>query len=497
MSTHSIQTTSGLASAPAPRIAIVGGGFAGVAVALRLLRQSPVPVHIDLIDPAETPGLGVAYATTLPHHLINGISKMISLFDDEPGHFTDWLARQVSAGVWAPPEGIALGDSLPPRQLYGAYLQETWALHTGALREGFALEHLRARATGLQRVGKSYVVTLGDGRRRHADKVVLATGLMPRRAADLPFAIDDAALRSPAYVHDQWAPGAFDGIEGGQRIVYLGAGLSALDGLISAEHAGFRGEHVAISRRGLAVNERRALEPWPDFFEIPEQGLTLRALLRQVHPQLRRLRAEGQDWQRIVPTLRLHVDTLWARALAAERRRFVRTSRSVWDVSLHRSAPVALAWQTRVKADGRYRHEAGQLLAVEALPDGRLAVRWRERGGAAVHTLEADRVVNCLGFEYDWRRSDDPLSRDVLARGLVQPDPLGFGLQASRDTCALLDANGYPQEGLHAVGHPLRGVFWESNAVTEHIPQVGKVARALIAQLASASQATGAERAAA
>lgn len=473
-----------------PRIAIVGGGFAGVAVALRLLRQSPVPLHIDLIEPAETPGLGVAYATALPHHLINGISKMISLFDDEPGHFTDWLARQVAAGAWTPPEGVALGDSLPPRRLYGAYLQETWttcmATHPAALREGLTLEHLRARATGLQRVGKSYVVTLGDGRRRHADKVVLATGLMQRRAKDLPFAIDDAVLASRAYVHDQWAPGALDGIARGRRIVYLGAGLSALDGLISAEHAGFRGEHVAISRKGLAVNERRALEPWPDFVEIPEHGLTLRELVRQVHPQLRRLRAQGEDWQRIVPTLRLHVDALWARASEAERRRFVRTLRSLWDVSLHRSAPVALAWQTRVKADGRYRHEAGQLLAVEALADGRLAVRWRERGGTAVHTLEADRVVNCLGFEYDWRRSDDPLCRDVLARGLVLPDPLGFGLQAARDTCALLDAHGHPQAGLHAVGHPLRGVFWESNAVTEHIPQVGKVTRALIAQLEAA-----------
>ncbi|CAG9166583.1 FAD/NAD(P)-binding protein [Cupriavidus pampae] len=471
-----------------PRITIVGGGFAGVAVALRLLRQAPAPLHIDLIEPAATPGLGVAYSTALPHHLINGISKMISLFDDEPAHFTDWLAGQVQAGAWAPPEGVALGDSLPPRQLYGAYLQETWTTQIAKLPEGFTLDHVRARATGLQRTGEGYVVTLGNGQRLHADKVVLATGLMQRRTADLPFEIGDDVLASRRYVHDQWAPGALDGIADDQRIVYLGSGLSALDGLISAEHAGFCGEHVAISRRGLAVNERRALPPWPDFLNIPEQGLTLRELVRQVHPQLRALAAQGEDWQRIVPTLRLQVDVLWARASVQERRRFVRTLRSVWDVSLHRSAPTALAWQTRVKADGRYRHEAGQLLAVEALANGRLKVRWRERGGATVHTLEADRVVNCLGFEYDWRRSDDPLSRDVLARGLVLPDPLGFGLQATRDECALLDANGRAQPGLHAVGHPLRGVFWESNAVTEHIPQVGKVTRALVAQLEQALQ---------
>ncbi|WP_420994980.1 FAD/NAD(P)-binding protein [Cupriavidus sp. 30B13] len=467
-----------------PRVAIVGGGFAGIAVALRLLRQAPMALHIDLIEPAATPGLGVAYGTPLAQHLINGVSKAISLFEEEPAHFTGWLARQVRAGAWAPPPGVAIEDSLPPRRLYGAYLQQTWAEETARLRPGLSLEHVRARAVGLRATAHGYAVSLADGRQRLADKVVLATGLMQRRADQLPFALGDAARRSPRYVADQWAGGAWHEVARDRRIVYLGAGLSALDGLISAEHAGFRGEHMAISRTGLGVNERRMPEPWPDFLHIPDGGLTLRQLLRQVHPQLRAMAAQRQDWQRIVPTLRLQVDTLWARASVQERARFVRKLRSWWDVALHRSAPEALAWQTRVKAGGRYRHAAGTLLAVDTLADGRLAVRWRARGSDAVQTLEADRVVNCLGFAFDWTQSHDPLARDVLARGLALPDPLGFGLQANRADCALLDAGGRPQPGLHAVGHPLRGVFWESNAVTEHVPQATKVARSLIAQLA-------------
>jgi uncharacterized NAD(P)/FAD-binding protein YdhS len=473
-----------MTSSPVPRIAIVGGGFAGVAVALRLLRQQAVSLHVQLIDPAATPGLGVAYGTTLDHHLINGVSKAISLFEEEPTHFTDWLARQAQAGGWSPPAGVPLVDCLPPRRLYGAYLQETWSTTLARLRAGVTLEHLRARATGLQANGAGYAVTLSNGEHLVVDKVVLATGLMHRRAEHLPFPVSDAALQSPRYVADQWTPGAWNSVGNDERIVYLGSGLSALDGLISAEHAGFRGEHIAVSRSGLAVNERRALEPWPDFLDIPDAGLTVRDLVRQVHLQLRAIAAQGEDWQRIVPTIRLQVDTLWARASEPERRRFIRKLRSLWDVSLHRSAPAALAWQSRVKADGRYRHAAGRLLGVDTLANGRLAVRWRARGSDTVQTLEADRVVNCLGFEYDWTHSDDPLSRDVLERGLVLPDVLGFGLQAARTDCTVLNAQGHPQQGLHAVGHPLRGVFWESNAVTEHIPQVTKVARSLVAQLA-------------
>ena len=479
---------------PVPRVAVVGGGFAGIAVALRLLQQAHVPLHVQLIDPTSTPGLGVAYSTALDHHLINGVSKAISLFDDVPTHFTDWLARQVQAGVWQPPAGVPLGDSLPPRRLYGAYLQETWRTETATLRPDLSFEHLRARTTGLQATPSGYALTLSSGRLIFAEKVVLATGLMQRRANQLRFPVTDRALRSWRYMADQWAPGIWDGIAQDQRIVYLGAGLSALDGLISSEHAGFRGEHVALSRHGFPVNERRAPEPWPDFLQIPESGLTLRELLRQIRPQLRAMAASGEDWQRIVPTLRLQVDALWARTTLSERQRFVRKVRSLWDVSLHRSAPAALDWQTRVKADGRYRHAAGQILGVDTAPNGRLAVQWRARGNDAVQTLEADRVINCLGFEYDWRHSNDPLCRDLLKRGLMLPDPLGFGLQARRTDCALLDARGHAQAGLHAVGHPLRGVFWESNAVTEHVPQATKVAQALLAQLRTPAPHAAAEQ---
>lgn len=470
-------------SSSVPRIAIVGGGFAGVAVALRLLRQSPFAVRIQLIEPANTPGLGVAYSTTLDHHLINGVTKAISLFDDEPTHFAEWLAGQVEAGAWQPPPGVPIPESLPPRRLYGAYLQQTWREHTAALRPGVSIEHLRARATGLQAMPSGYALTLSDGRLVFAEKVVLATGLMHRRAEHLPFALGEAARRSWRYIANQWTPGVWDGVKQDQRVVYLGAGLSALDGLISAEHAGFRGEHVAISRHGLPVNARRTPDPWPDFLQVPETGISLRDLLRQIHPQLRTIAQRGDDWQRIVPTLRLQVDALWSRASVDERRRFVRTVRSLWDVSLHRSAPAALDRQTRVEHEGRYRPAAGHILGVDTARNGRLVVRWRPRGSDTVEQLEADRVINCLGFEYDWRRSTDPLCQDLLARGLALPDPLGFGVQARRDDCALLDAQGSPQPGLHAVGHPLRGVFWESNAVTEHVPQATKVVHALLTEL--------------
>jgi uncharacterized NAD(P)/FAD-binding protein YdhS len=242
---------------------------------------------------------------------------------------------------------------------------------------------------------------------------------------------------------------------------------------------------------------REDVQPWPDFLRYTPGQVSLRDLLAQIRVQRRAIREQGEPWQRLVPAIRAHVPQLWALASARERRRFLGRLRAYWEAALHRSAAAPLAWQARVDAEGRHRHEAGRVQSIALQPDGRLAVAWQPRDGRPLQTLVADRVVNCLGFDFDWRHIDDPLVRQLVARGLAQPDALGFGVQATRETHALRDAAGQPQPGLYAVGHALRGLVWESNAIGEQVPQAGTVGRAILQRLAPAAAAEALARAAA
>lgn len=68
-------------------IAILGGGFAGAAAAIHLSRDSPVPLDIDVFEPRERLGAGLAYSSENPDHRVNGPIDRLALFKDDLGHF--------------------------------------------------------------------------------------------------------------------------------------------------------------------------------------------------------------------------------------------------------------------------------------------------------------------------------------------------------------------------------------------------------------------------
>ena len=68
------------------RVAIVGGGAAGVLAAVHLRRRKP-EAQITLIDASGRPGTGAAYGTDDPTFLLNVPAQRMSAWPDDPDHF--------------------------------------------------------------------------------------------------------------------------------------------------------------------------------------------------------------------------------------------------------------------------------------------------------------------------------------------------------------------------------------------------------------------------
>jgi len=99
-----------------PMIAIVGGGASGTLAAACLLREARgrrLPLRVALIDRHGRYGLGQAYSTAHPAHLLNSPVSAMSALTGDPGHLARWAAR---AGL--PHDGFL------PRSTYGRYLTE-------------------------------------------------------------------------------------------------------------------------------------------------------------------------------------------------------------------------------------------------------------------------------------------------------------------------------------------------------------------------------------
>jgi uncharacterized NAD(P)/FAD-binding protein YdhS len=69
--------------------------------------------------------------------------------------------------------------------------------------------------------------------------------------------------------------------------------------------------------------------------------------------------------------------------------------------------------------------------------------------------------------------------RSLLTRGLISPDPLRLGLQASSNG-AVYSAQGIPSPWLYTLGPPRRGELWETTAVAEIRDQATALAQALL-----------------
>lgn len=134
----------------------------------------------------------------------------------------------------------------------------------------------------------------------------------------------------------------------------------------------------------------------------------------------------------------------------------------------------------RLHKEGRLRIQAASFKGLEPLENGEVSIRTRRRSEAQTTVVSGVALINSSGIEYNWRRVARPLPQQLLARGLVRPGPLALGIAATSDG-AVLGAEGPVTSRLFAMGPTLRGMWWESTAVTD----VALQAKALAARLAT------------
>ena len=457
------------------RIVIVGGGVSGTLVAVHLLRHARPGTLITLIERAPPVGRGVAYSTTACAHLLNVPVERMGAFPDQPGHFFDWVSARV--GRVGFPATVSPGDFLP-RCLYGDYV-------------GYVLTEARQQAdpsiSFTVRVGEvndldelpgggSARVFLTDGTTLVADQVVLALGNL---SGEYPVRSGRQVYKSWRYVHVPWAPGVIDGIDPDAAVLIAGQGLTATDIVIQLAERGHRGRISCLSRRGLRPLPHQAGPAYRDFLADEPAPRSIRALVRRVRSETKTAKAAGLDWRGVIDAIRPHAARLWAALDWTERARFMRHVRPYWEVHRHRHAPEVESRLQGLVAAGRLEFIAGRFRHLEELEDG-LRVTWRPRGAEADAELRVAKLINCTGPRTDYSKYQHPLFVNLLARGLIDHDPLALGIVATPEG-RVKRYRGGAIPWLHTLGAPLKGVLWECTAIPEIRVQSEVIARAILA----------------
>ncbi|MFZ3319218.1 MAG: FAD/NAD(P)-binding protein [Mycobacterium sp.] len=443
------------------RVAIVGGGAAGVLAAVHLRRSKP-DVQITLIDASGRPGTGAAYGTDDPTHLLNVPAPRMSAWPDDPDHFCRWLDERAVTPV----------ESFAPRLAYGRYLQDQ-----------LAVADVRIEIAEVVRLtpGAPVRIALSDERWLSADTVVLASG-RPRGgmpdSLERAFAPVLAAGTDGRVVVDAWAPGALAAL-GALRpanVLVIGSGLTGVD---VALHLIARGatvtllsRHGALPRRFRATGAPTAL---PDL-----DGLAAKVSLEQLRSalaaDLAHAREAGADWRQVIDAVRPRTAKLWRSLGWEDQRRFLREDLRRWEVLRHRMPPTI--------ADAIYAAiDSGQLI-VEA---GEVAdVSLRGKGVELVVTTSdgsvrrrGDAVVVAAGSAWDRRALHrSALWVNLLAHDVASLHPCGVGVRLDADG-RLIDGSGATVPGIVCLGSIRQGEEWETTAIPEIRAQAAALAELL------------------
>jgi uncharacterized NAD(P)/FAD-binding protein YdhS len=375
----------------------------------------------------------------------------MSAWPDEPHHFADRFAA----------EG---GDrrGFAQRRLFGRYLEEVLA---EAVKDGRA-HVIGASAVNAGRHEGHWRVDLDDGGTIAAQALVLAIGNQEPEGLR-PF--EHAGRR---FIANPWGAAAREAVSevarSGEDVLLVGTGLTMVDLVLSLDAAGYHGNILALSRRGLAPRSHADFAPSPvDAAEVPSGRVS--AMARWL-----RKRSADVGWRAAIDSLRPHSHALWRSLGNGEQQRFLRHARPWWDVHRHRIAPEVAGTIAALVADGRLEIMAGRILAVSGDEKG-LEVEFRRRGADKVRKERFGYAFNCTGPLHSMERSRDPLLRSLLNSGEVHPDQLGIGLA--------VDESSRAGERIWALGPLTKGRFWEIVAVPDIREQAAAVAEDIASEL--------------
>lgn len=455
----------------APTIAIIGGGFTGAAVALHLAEHfGHGRVRLVVVEPRQNLGTGLAYDTTEPVNRINVPAARMSLYPDEPGHFSTWLAH--NHALADDPDAFTIdGAPYPRRELFGQYVTSTLAPH---LTSG-QIEHWRTRAIAATKSDGRWTIRCEDGSRFEAHILVLAVS---HPAPTLPASLANIA-NHPALVADATSPFALDHIARDARVLVVGNGLTAADVIAALKRRQHRGKILAISRRGLRSRSHLAVEETFAVDLLSSPSLRASDLLRRVRQAVRTANAEGLSWHPVLDAVRAQGQEIWRALPVSERRRIARHVRPFWDVHRFRIAPQVAEVVERAIADGSLTIAAARLH--EARENGkRIRVTYSTGRRRERTSGDFDAIVITTGPAHGGILLSQPLLTGLAAQGRLALCPTGLGLHCDMQSRALGDTDA-GDDTLLIAGPLARGTFGELMG----LPQVSEHAAFIARNIAS------------
>lgn len=422
------------------RVLIVGGGASGVLVAINLCRLTDVQLQIDIAEPREILGQGLAYGTSDFSHLLNVPAGRMSALTEDANHFANWIGKD--SGYFA------------PRVKYGHYLLETLNKEVRSSTK-VDFNQVVDSVVDIDFLNGKYQASFAIGDSREYESVVLSLGHGPALSIDKLDKIRSASR----YIEDPWRT---TNIDTAGLLVGIGTGLTFIDLALSHLRKNPKNKVVGVSRNG-----------W-----LPEAHLPVRAKALDVPQEakasplaVRSFIESETDWRAAQDGVRHELPDIWHNWNEEQKQEFFSNHLRWWNVHRHRMSPEIQDELNLAISEGRLKLVAAQIS--DAI-NHESSIEIKLESGSSIN---ADYVVNCLGYG-SWFKGS--LIEKLIANGLATSGPLGMGINTNFPDFNVMDMRNQAQKNLLAIGPVLLGERFETTAIPEIKEQAHRVATQLL-----------------
>ena len=406
------------------KIAIIGGGFSGLAVAYNLL-QSNQQIVIDIFDDENFVNSGKAYTTQDFRHILNVPADKMGLSFADEKHFYKWLKQNHHPEI--------AKDNFAPRPLYRLYLQEI----LGELQKNSAINFINEQISQIKFLDGNYVLTNNSELSKQYDFVVLACGL---KIKNLP-----ANFRSKKIIDNIWKYLNLKQLPESGTVLIAGTGLTMVDAVLSLKNNGFTGKIIACSGSAkLPLSHSATRNKALKTLEIADANLPLSQILYR----LKTAAKKAEDWRDIMHGLRSITQQFWQELTLNKKRQFLRHLMSLWSIHRHRIARENSDQIVEMIAAGKLEIVKGRLKKLEEQNQQILATLNNHK------TIAADLVLNAMGFDYSYQKSK--LLINLIEQKIIAHHETGLGFKVLKT-----------HPNFYLIGSILTGELLEITAVPE------------------------------
>ena len=435
------------------KLAIVGRGFTGMMTAISLLKEIDRPFHLVMFDP--NPKIdGGEWTSPSAAHLLNSRVRDLSIDPNTANDFQTWLEEDDRWQVTHRAGDVSIEHSFVPGEIFSAYVYHRFSEALRARTDVVVQVRLES-VTGIDRHPENgFSISSADQQTTRFDAVFLATGYGLRCA--------EKASPTP---------------EGSGSVLVIGGGIHAVDRALRLLKEGEASHVTLISASGFLPQShaRAAVGPVTSGHPLPH---TLRGAFRFLREAAKVAEAEGSGWQGIMNGFRQGARDLWQALTPAERSRFKRHVKAIYDSHRNRLPPEHYRRLFEAIARGRISVKKGKV--------DRIAINGVLLSTAAgLELVPADRTIDCR-----FRPTDvtSPLFQSLFTAGLIRRDEVDLGVLVDRCGRAVGSTGHF--SGLFAMGPLGLGSLPDIDLVPEIVLQSTAAADALTVWLDELAEAS-------